>query len=67
MIADTFDFLTGPVTLIISSIILLVTGVFVYHSLNHHRSTGSGYAIYAGFLVGFCWFGIHWNLNTILG
>ena len=31
MIADTFDFLTGPVTLIVSSIILLVTGVFVYH------------------------------------
>jgi len=31
MIADTFDFLTGFVTLIVSSAILLVTGVFVYH------------------------------------
>jgi len=31
MTADAFDFLTGPVTLAISIIILLVTGVFVYH------------------------------------
>ncbi len=31
MIADTLDFLTGPVTLIISLLILLVTGSFVSH------------------------------------
>ncbi len=31
MIADKFDFLTGPITLLISLAILLVTGVFVFH------------------------------------
>ena len=31
MIADTFDFLTGPVTLVVSIVVLLLTGVFVYH------------------------------------
>lgn len=31
MIADEFDFLTGPVTLAISMLILLGTGVFVFH------------------------------------
>ena len=31
MIADSFDFMTGLVTLIVSLIILLTTGVFVFH------------------------------------
>ncbi len=31
MTADKFDFLTGPVTLVISLLILLVTGTFVFH------------------------------------
>jgi len=31
MIADNFSFMTGPVTLIISITILLITGVFVFH------------------------------------
>ncbi|MFH1393223.1 MAG: hypothetical protein ABIG73_02505 [Patescibacteria group bacterium] len=31
MIADSFGFMTGPVTLIISIAILLITGVFVFH------------------------------------
>jgi len=31
MIADMFSFLTGPITFLMSAIILLVTGVFVSH------------------------------------
>ncbi|MDO8443490.1 MAG: hypothetical protein Q7S78_00660 [Candidatus Azambacteria bacterium] len=31
MIADDFGFMTGPVTLVISLAILLITGVFVFH------------------------------------
>jgi len=31
MIADSFDFLTGPVTLLISLIILLATGTLAFH------------------------------------
>ncbi len=31
MIADKFDFLTGPVTLLISLIILLATGTLAFH------------------------------------
>lgn len=31
MIADNFGFMTGPVTLVVSLAILLITGVFVFH------------------------------------
>ena len=31
MIADSFNFMTGPVTLLVSIAILLTTGVFVFH------------------------------------
>ncbi|MFH1990494.1 MAG: hypothetical protein ABIJ19_01405 [Patescibacteria group bacterium] len=31
MIADEFSFMTGPVTFLISIVILLTTGVFVFH------------------------------------